>query len=364
MQCRHDRSEQAAFGALALCNACGYCRGYCPVFDQSRQRPMLEKADLLHLSFLCHDCGACLDACQYAPPHTFAIDIRRELGNLRNSAYQSLGVPRWAEGFFWRIWSVRRMMVSAIPAAVGISLVPSMAAPHSDDFAKLISSATLAVVAGSIFLWLIIWTWYRAYVFWRQTGRGNRFPAGYIPAAILRSITWRYYGSSSGRCDAAPRQSILRNWCHRSLLLGLASCFLATFAGALQRHAFNAIPPFPYQSAPVALGLIGGVFMCGGAIGLIYSRRVQQSPRKGDTYLTAELLAVGMSGLVLLMLREATIAMFLAYLHLILVADLFLRLPFSHFLHGPFRVISIALMLSDDAQRLSAAGRLQHRIPH
>jgi CitB-like protein len=364
MQYRHDLSKRTALAALALCNACGYCRGYCPVFDQSRQRPTLEAADLVHLAFLCHDCGACLDACQYAPPHTFAIDIRRSLGHLRDSAYHSLGIPRWAEGFFGRVWSVRRLLVGAGPAAAGIAIVQSTAVPHSGNFATLISSVALAVIAGSLFLWSIIWTWYRAYVFWRQIGGSNRFPARYIPAAILRGTTWRYYASSTGRCSSAPGRSSLRSWCHRGLLLGMVSCFLATLAGALQRYAFNVVPPYPYQSVPVALGLIGGIFMSAGATGLIYSRRVRRSSGKDDTYLTVELLAVGMSGLILLMLREAPIGIFLLYLHLILVADLFLRAPFSHLLHGPFRVMSIALMLTDDAQRKRAAGGLHHRIPH
>jgi citrate/tricarballylate utilization protein len=35
------------------------------------------KADIHYLANLCHNCGACLHACQYAPPHEFAVNVPR-----------------------------------------------------------------------------------------------------------------------------------------------------------------------------------------------------------------------------------------------------------------------------------------------
>ena len=75
-------SPSAAFNALPLteaegevarqmqiCNACRYCEGSCAVFPAMTRRLEFGKADVHYLANLCHNCGACLHACQYAPPH-------------------------------------------------------------------------------------------------------------------------------------------------------------------------------------------------------------------------------------------------------------------------------------------------------
>ena len=40
-------------------------------------------ADIIYLANLCHNCGACFYACQYAPPHEFGINVPRTLADLR-----------------------------------------------------------------------------------------------------------------------------------------------------------------------------------------------------------------------------------------------------------------------------------------
>ena len=57
---------------LQICNACRYCEGFCAVFPAMTRRLEFGKADIHFLANLCHNCGACLHACQYAPPHEFA----------------------------------------------------------------------------------------------------------------------------------------------------------------------------------------------------------------------------------------------------------------------------------------------------
>ena len=60
---------------MQVCNACRYCEGFCAVFPAMTQRLAFGKADINYLANLCHNCGACLHACQYAPPHEFAINV-------------------------------------------------------------------------------------------------------------------------------------------------------------------------------------------------------------------------------------------------------------------------------------------------
>ena len=60
---------------LAICNACRYCEGYCAVFPALERRLAFDESDVHYLANLCHNCGACLYACQYAPPHEFAAQL-------------------------------------------------------------------------------------------------------------------------------------------------------------------------------------------------------------------------------------------------------------------------------------------------
>ena len=81
---------------MVVCNACRYCEAYCPVFQAMEQRVTFQPADLTYLANLCHNCGECLYACQYAPPHEFNIDVPRTLSKLRVESYESFAWPSFA----------------------------------------------------------------------------------------------------------------------------------------------------------------------------------------------------------------------------------------------------------------------------
>ena len=52
------------------------------------------KADIHYLANLCHNCGACLHACQYAPPHEFAVNVPRAMAQVRGKTYVEYAWPR------------------------------------------------------------------------------------------------------------------------------------------------------------------------------------------------------------------------------------------------------------------------------
>src|SRR5687768_4577769 len=85
---------------MTVCNACRYCEQYCPVFPAMEQRATFAKADLVYLADLCHNCGECLYACQYAPPHEFGIDVPRTLARIRHRSYEDYAWPRWLGSAF------------------------------------------------------------------------------------------------------------------------------------------------------------------------------------------------------------------------------------------------------------------------
>src|SRR6186713_448098 len=101
---------------MAVCNACRYCEQYCAVFPAIEQRLTFGKHDLTYLANLCHNCGECLYACQYAPPHEFGINVPRVLAQIRLSSYEESCWPHVVGRAFRR-----QPIVTAISLAAGVA---------------------------------------------------------------------------------------------------------------------------------------------------------------------------------------------------------------------------------------------------
>ena len=78
---------------LQICNACRYCEGFCAMFPAMTRRLEFGKADIHYLANLCHNCGACLHACQYAPPHAFAVNVPQAMAQVRGQTYADYAWP-------------------------------------------------------------------------------------------------------------------------------------------------------------------------------------------------------------------------------------------------------------------------------
>src|ERR1700733_14831580 len=78
---------------MTICNACRYCEGYCAVFPAMEQRVTFGPDDLRYLANLCHNCAECYYACQYAPPHEFAVNVPKTLAGIRLESYQHYAWP-------------------------------------------------------------------------------------------------------------------------------------------------------------------------------------------------------------------------------------------------------------------------------
>src|SRR5262245_43262230 len=78
---------------MSICNACRYCEGYCAVFPAMERRFDFAEADIRYLANLCHECGECLYACQYAPPHAFGVNVPQTLGRVRSETYRAYAWP-------------------------------------------------------------------------------------------------------------------------------------------------------------------------------------------------------------------------------------------------------------------------------
>ena len=98
----HLSPEADAARQLQICNACRYCEGFCAVFPAMTRRLEFASADTHFLANLCHNCGACLHACQYAPPHEFAVNIPRAMAQVRVASYSRYAWPGALAGLYQR----------------------------------------------------------------------------------------------------------------------------------------------------------------------------------------------------------------------------------------------------------------------
>jgi citrate/tricarballylate utilization protein len=94
---------------MSICNACRYCEGYCAVFPAMERRLDFARADIRYLANLCHNCGECLYACQYSPPHAFGVNVPRTLARVRLETYRA---------YAWPSWLGKALSCSGIPTAL------------------------------------------------------------------------------------------------------------------------------------------------------------------------------------------------------------------------------------------------------
>jgi CitB-like protein len=112
---------------FSICNACRYCEGYCAAFPALERRLAFDEGDMHYLANLCHNCGACLYACQYAPPHEFRVNFPKLLAQARKATYRKYAWPRRLGASF-----ERNGVVVAIVTAVCIALLFLFTAWYAD----------------------------------------------------------------------------------------------------------------------------------------------------------------------------------------------------------------------------------------
>ena len=342
---------------MMICNACRYCEGYCAVFPAIEQRRTFTKADLTYLANLCFDCRDCYYACQYAPPHEFAVNIPKLMAEVRADTYRDFSWPAILSALFKRNgWAVSLITAGALGAITLWVLVfmgrDILLAKHigAGAFYRVVPYVAMTVPPLIVAFYGVLVLLAGMRRFWRETGGGVR---DLIDLAALRRATRDAFGltymkGGGAGCnypDAAFSQS--RRWFHHLVFYGFLFDLASTTVAALYHHFLAWEAPYPYFSWPVILGTIGGIALLIGTSGLLVLKW------KNDRTLAAERMATmdvafllllfltSLTGLLVLALRETAAMGGLLVVHLGMVAGLFLTAPYGKFAHVVYRYAAL-----------------------
>jgi citrate/tricarballylate utilization protein len=339
---------------MQICNACRYCEGYCSVFPAMEMRRIFTSGDLAYLANLCHDCRGCYFACQYAPPHEFALNLPQAFARLRAETYRDYAWPKPFASLFRRNGAVVTLALTLGVIATLIltlsfrpvaALYARNAAPGA--FYAVIPETAMIAVAAVTFGFAILALGIGAKNFWRDCG-GPIAPARSIRGATWDVLTLRNLGGGGHGCNDRNEffSNARRRW-HQCLMYGFALCFASTCAAAAYEHLLGRIAPYPWLSLPVLLGTAGGLGMVIGAAGLCLVKS-SRDPAPGapelqgaDYGLLVLMFLTALTGLLLLLLRETSAMGILLAVHLGVIFSFFLVLPFSKFVHGIYRAAAL-----------------------
>jgi citrate/tricarballylate utilization protein len=342
---------------MEVCNACRYCEGYCAVFPAMTQRRGFADADLEYLANLCHHCGACYYACQYAPPHEFGVNVPRAMADLRADTYEKYAWPQGLGGVFRRN-GVLVSLALILALALAFALAAAFISPETlftahrgaDAFYAVVPHAAMVGAAGGIGLLALLALGLGALRYRRATapaGRGaQRAPR--LRQALADTLSLRYLGGGGDGCnDRGEAYSNTRRWLHQSMLYGFALCFAATCVATLYDYALGRPAPYPVFSLPVVLGTVGGIGLLIGSAGL-FALKFIADPAPAmrrmlgmDIAFLALLFLTALSGLLLLALRATPAMGTLLVLHLGIVLALFATLPYGKFVHAVYRFAAL-----------------------
>lgn len=337
---------------MQICNACRYCEGFCAVFPAMTRRLEFGKADIHFLANLCHNCGACLHACQYAPPHEFAVNVPQAMARVRGQTYVDYAWPP-ALGALYQ----RNGLALSLALAAGLALFLILAVaingnlwggPLGGNFYKLFPHNLLVGLFAPVLLFATLALGMGVRGFYRDVAPATSGAAASAPAvaeatdAVLR-LRYLDGGHGAGCNNEDDAFTLARRRFHHFTFYGFLLCFAATSVATLYHYAFGWQAPYELPSLPKLLGVAGGVSLMAGTAGLWHLNRrrhgshgdAEQKPM--DLGFIALLFLTSASGLALWLGRSTPALAVLLCVHLGAVMALFATLPYGKFAHGIFR---------------------------
>ena len=349
-------AEKEVARQLQICNGCRYCEGFCAVFPAMTRRLEFGKADIHYLANLCHNCGACLHACQYAPPHEFAINVPKSMATVRGQTYADYAWPQ-ALGVLYK----NNGLIVSMALALSLSLFLMLAiqsngslwgGPVQNGFYAIFPHNLMVSMFAPIFLWSVLALALGVMKFWREVTPATSGAPLSSPAAAEAAhdaLRLKYLGGGHGDgCNNEDDEfTMARKHMHHLTFYGFMLCFAATSVATVYHYAFDWPAPYDFFSLPKILGTVGGIALTVGTLGL-WRLNLARDPQHGDAQqrpmdrgFIALLFFISVTGLALMLSKNTAAMPVLLAVHLGMVMALFLTLPYGKFAHGIFRTAAL-----------------------
>ncbi|MEY2690314.1 MAG: tricarballylate utilization protein TcuB, partial [Pseudomonadota bacterium] len=325
--------------------------GFCAVFPAMTRRLAFGPADVHYLANLCHNCGACLHACQYAPPHEFAVNVPRAMARVRARTYADYAWPA-ALGRLYQHNGLTLALALTIGLALFLGLAVALAgasdgkavATFYDVFAHGLLVNLFAPVFGFAVLALAMGV--RGFlrdVTPATSGQPATLPASAEATHDVLTLTYLGGGHGEGCNNEDDGWTLARRRFHHLTFYGFLLCFAATAVGTLAHYLLGWQAPYPLLSPPKLLGVAGGLSLVVGTTGLWWLNQqrhaLQGDPaqRAMDRGFIALLWLTAASGLAVWLAAGSGWMPAWLCLHLGAVMALFATLPYGKFAHGVYR---------------------------
>ena len=348
--------EKEVARQLHICNGCRYCEGFCAVFPAMTRRLEFGKADIHYLANLCHNCGACLHACQYAPPHEFAINVPKSMATVRGQTYADYAWPKALGGLY-----KRNGLTVSMALAVSLSLFLMLAiesngslwsGPVQNGFYAIFPHNLMVSMFAPIFLWAVLALALGVMKFWREVTPATSGAPLSSPAAAEAAhdaLRLKYLGGGHGEgCNNEDDAfTLARKRAHHLTFYGFMLCFAATSVATIYHYLLDWPAPYDFTSLPKLLGTVGGISLTLGTLWL-WRLNLARDPNHGDAQqrpmdrgFIALLFFISVTGLALMLSKNTAAMPILLAVHLGMVMALFLTLPYGKFAHGIFRTAAL-----------------------
>ena len=339
-------SEREVARQMQVCNACRYCESFCAVFPAMARRLEFGKADIHFLANLCHNCGACLHACQYAPPHEFGINVPQAMATVRGQTYADYAWPP-ALGVLYQ----RNGLTLALALAGGLALFllltlafngTLVGGQAAGNFYTLFPHDLLVAMFAPVFLFATLALGLGVRRFWREVSpatTGAPLTADAAREATGHALRLKYLdgGHGDGCNNADDEFTHARRRAHHLTFYGFMLCFAATSVATVYHYAFGWHAPYDLPSLPKLLGVVGGISLLLGSASL-FKLNLQRHPLQGDAAqkpmdrgFIALLFLTSLTGLVLWLGRGTALLPAMLAVHLGVVMALFATLPYGKF---------------------------------